>query len=258
MLRRLPLFVALSLLLAPIANAATVDVLYAPGTQRNTEDGIRSDTSTRGADLAGMRIVATYAGGAQQTVIWQQDDPWTYGSATGTGFGLEMGGLPVFTMTASQRLTSLFFDSSTSASNVYDANNMPVSYGASLFDAATADEGTPGNTESSLFGFAFSFTGPNEPAGYVRATYSDAVSLGGRPPQGDLYSAMMLDFTGLDGGGFLGTADFTTDMDTLATAGDLVGLMTPSSPAPLAPVPLPAGLPLLLLGLGALRALKRK
>ena len=59
---------------------------------------------------------------------------------------------------------------------------------------------------------------------------------------------MSVDFSGLWGGGLLGSMAFETDLDTLRVAGDLT------------PVPVPGGLPLLASGallLGLARRFKR-
>ena len=84
----------------------------------------------------------------------------------------------------------------------------------------------------------------------VIVTYSGEVSIGSDPAVGDLYTTMTVDFSGLDAGGFTGQSTYTSDVDVLRTRNDLRPLS--------ASVPLPAALPLLLVGLGGLRLLRRR
>lgn len=231
------------------AHAASVTINTEPGITMETEFGFRSDTGTRGVDLAGAQITATFDDGTSETVTWMAFDDFTFGGANGDRWSLFQGGDATTNIIVDGRLmTSLTMDLSTSQSNTLssDAVPVPVSQGASLFDILPEEDGS---TDGSAFGFPFAFTF-NAPDGDVDVTYSGAVNLVGAPAVGDLYTTMHIDFTGLDLGGFTGNSNFWSDQDTLLVAGDL----TPT----VAPVPLPAGLPLLVLGLGALGIARRR
>ena len=106
-----------------------------------------------------------------------------------------------------------------------------------------------GDTPTTRTGFAFYITGGDPLDGEIDVTYSNEVILRNDDHQGDAYTEMEVDFSGLFGGGLEGELAFLTDFDTLAVEGDLN------------PVPLPGGLPLLatgalLFGLG--RRLKKR
>ena len=257
---------AISCLSLTTAQATTVTVATETGIALETEYGIRTysdtgeyNTITRGVDLAGMQVTATFSDGSTELVTWAAEDIYTNGSAQGSNFSLSMGDLPTMTLNSALLMTSLTLDASTSRSETVDfriPGDPLVTYGASLFDALPDNEGTPNNTPGSLFGFPVNFFVGTDPEGTVAVTYSGAVNLAGSPAAGDLFTTMMLDFSGLTAGGFMGSTLFETDMDTLAVAGDLyapgVVVQEPS------PVPLPAALPMLLAGLGGLSLLRRR
>jgi Ca2+-binding RTX toxin-like protein len=58
--------------------------------------------------------------------------------------------------------------------------------------------------------------------GNVTATYSGIVNLVGNPADEDLYTTMLVDFSGLSGGGILGDVNWNSDIDTMRYHGDLV------------------------------------
>lgn len=239
------------------AQAATVLVETKPGIAMVSQDGIRDDTGTRGVDMAGAIITVTFDDGSTDTKIWQAFNPFTEGGVNGDRWSLYQTDSDRVSIVADGRvITRMVVDSSTSNSTSNVGSSIPdVFEGAALFDISPANEdlGEAGSTSGSSFGFPFEFTN-NEPAcagdDCVIVTYSGEVSLAGQPAVGDLYTTMTVDFTGLDAGGFTGTSVYTTDMDVLRTRGDLRPLS--------ASVPLPAALPLLLVGLGGLRLLRRR
>ena len=241
------------------AEAATVLVETETGIAMESQNGLRADTGSRGVDMAGAIVTVTFDDGTTDTKIWQAFDPYTEGGVNGDRWSLYQTDSTRISIVADGRIiTKMVIDSSTSNS-VSRAGNPEVDVfeGAALFDISAADEGNgdTGSTPGSAFGYAFSFT-DNEPncanggMECVIATYSGIVNLAGQPAQGDLFTTMMVDFAGLEGGGFTGASVSDTDMDVLAKANDLTPVM--------APVPLPAALPLLVFGLGGLRLMRRR
>lgn len=233
------------------ASATTVTVVTQPGTLYTSPVGVRADTGSRGVDLAGAQVIATYADTSSEVLTWGALDPYTAGEARGTDFAIYMD-YEGFDFRAAKQLTRLRIDLSQSFS-------LADGSGRSVFDVLTSETGQPGDTPGSAFGFPvrfdnksysqFRFFGgllpsgetTDAPEGAVTARYSDAVSIGAAPARGDLFSTLEIDFTGLEDGFFQGDANFETDIDTLQVA---------------APVPLPAGLPMLMLGLCGLAGLR--
>lgn len=235
-----------------LAQAATVVVTTDPGTSFQSPTGVRADTGSRGVDLTGAIVTATYADATSESITWQNIDLYTPGKARGANFAL-FSDYRGFDLQADLVLASLSIDLSTS-------NSIVDGSGRSVFDALAAPAGEPGNTPSSSFGipvrfdgqsyviesfFGQSLSGTNivSPNGTVNATYANGVGIGATQPQGDLFSTLTLDFTALVGGGFLGQTNFQADVDTLTSV---------------AAVPLPAGLPLLLAGLAGLGVIRRR
>lgn len=249
-----------TLFLGSTGMAATVTVTTETGAAMETEFGIRDDTGTRGYELAGAVVTAMFDDGSTEQETWEDFNFAGTGGVNGdrwSFFQLDTG--EVNLVSDGRVMTGFSIDASTSQSVTPDFANPgapDIVMGASLFDISAANEdlGEPGSTPGSSLGFPFAFTfgAPMDLMDEVKVTYSGAVNIKGEPAVGDLFTTMLVDFTGLEstGGGFTGSATYISDQDTLRVAGDLMAV-TPS------PVPLPAGLPLLLAGLGGLAILRR-
>lgn len=234
------------------AAATTVTVATTPGTPYVSPVDIRDDTGSRGVDLVGAQVTATYSNTTSEVLTWGALDPYTPGEARGDDFAIYMD-YRGFDIQSTKQLTHL---------KIELANTQSISDGSgrSVFDMLTADNNDPGNTPSSAFGVPVRFDNTSytqatffgallpsgqttdAPEGTIIATYSDIVRIGAAPAQGDLFSTLNIDFTGLSAGFFQGDANFEADVDTFRTV---------------APIPLPAGLPLLLLGLSGLALVRR-
>ena len=185
------------------------DPITLDGVRYQTTDGIREDTSSRGVDLAGALIVATYGDGTAENLTWTAFDPYTFGGATGTDIAMSFG-FAEHILSTTKLLTSL------------EVNLKPAS---SVFDITTTMEDDPDgiNTPTSKNGFPFEILSDDEAeTGSVTATYSNIVSLTGHPAEGDLFTTILIDFSSLSAGGVLGEIRWNSDIDTLETAGDLV------------------------------------
>lgn len=254
---------ALSLILTSGAFAATVNISTETGAAMETVYGFPpsafDSTNTRGTDLAGAQVTATFKDGTtgaitSETLTWLAFNLYQDGGVNGLNWSLFQQGTPTVSLVSIGRLmTSLTIDLSTSQSVRLSSDAVPVLIykGASVFDITPADENA-GSTASTLgteFGSAFEFDAFSAPTGSVEVTYSGAVNIVGAPAVGDIFTTMKVDFTGLDGGGFMGSTNYSSDQDTLLVPGDLV---------PVSPVPLPAGLPMLVAALGGLALLRRR
>ena len=176
-------------------------------------NGIREDTSSRGKDLAGSIIIATFADGSSETLIWEAFDPYTNGGVIGTDVRMS-NGFYLHDLTTTKLLTSVQIDLAPSSS---------------VFDSTVFEDIDPDgpSTPGSKYGFPFVVADAYaDLAGDIDVTYSGIVNLAGRPADGDLYTTMRLDFTGLAAGGLLGTLQWNSDIDTMRDAGDLIPTQT--------------------------------
>ena len=188
----------------PVVNIARLDT-----DPSETIYGIRDDTSSRGVDLAGATIVATYADGSVENLTWEAFDPYTNGGAVGTDITMAYG-FSDHEMTVTKHLASLRID---------------LAPAGSVFDTTETLDDDPlgGSTAGSSFGFPFGFLGDYaDMGGAVTVSYSGVVNLVGNPAEGDLYTTMLVDFSALSDGGILGDVTWNSDIDTLRYIGDLV------------------------------------
>ena len=228
---------ALSLIAATSAShaAVVVNITAETGVAQETMHAIGS-TSTFGNDLAGMRVTASYGDGTSEVLSWAARDIYTRGGTTGSGVEIEMG-WQGFEVSSSQLMTGLLFE---------------ADLGNAVFDM-TWGNGTPDDTPTTGRGIPFEFLNDTDSAldGTVTAAYSGAINVIGAEAVGDIYTDMFVDFSQLVGGGLLGDVFFRSDLDSLAVAGDL-------TPVDVSAVPLPATLPLMLVGLGGIGLMRRK
>lgn len=187
--------------------------------------------------MAGMAVDVTYADGGSESLIWERSltasgtPSNSHGNATSDGFGLSLGWWE-FTLDATRMVSSMTLST--------------LGLGA-MFDIYTQHdehENTPGTSR----GVAFRVI-EGDQDGDIDVSFTNQVLVEGHMVGNDLFTDMTVDFSGLDAGGFAGNMRFVTDLDEYAVAGDLTALNT---------VPLPAGLPLLLGGLGIMGLMRRR
>lgn len=191
-----------------------IDISRTDGNPHESVHGIRADTASRGVDLDGARIVATYADGSTEVLTWKALDPYTNGGASGNGVELFYGN-DWHELSASKLLTSLEIDLQP-ASSVFDTT------------FTTDDDPDGGSTQGSKNGFPFHLAPEHDTmGGTLDVAYSGIVNLQGSPAEGDLFTTMVVDFSGLPGGGFLGDLKWNSDIDTMKVSGDLVPASVP-------------------------------
>ena len=222
-------------LAASSATASTVDVHASTGQRYVSEHGMGASVVS-GAALAGMTVNVTYADGGSESLTWAprirpNGRPSTStGEATSGDFSLSQA-WDSFTLTTTRLLHSMSFST--------------LGLGV-VFDIYP--NGTGVNTPGSLRGVAFRVDSGDQD-GEIDVSFTNQVLVRGHMIGTDLFTDMSVDFSGLTAGGFLGSMDFTTDIDYLAVADDL---------AEFNPVHLTAGLPLLLGGLGIMGLMRRR
>lgn len=180
----------------------TVDIVRLDEDPHESDFVVREDTSSRGVDLDGARITATYADGTTETLTWQALDPYTTGGATGTDIDMFFG-YSWHELSTTKLLTSLQID---------------LAPASSVFDTTFAMDDDPlgGSTPSSKNGYPFKVAPKYEDlSGNITATYTGIVNLSGNEAVGDLYTTMIVDFSGLPEGGLLGDLVWNSDIDTL-------------------------------------------
>lgn len=188
---------------------STIDIVRLDENPHETVHGFRADTASRGVDLDGARITATYADGSTETLTWHAFDPYTFGGASGDNIEMSYG-YDWHNLTTTKLLASIKID---------------LQPASSVFDTTLDYEDYPdGNsTHGSKNGFPFHLEPDYEDiAGNITVTYSGIVNLAGSPAVGDIYTTMVIDFTQLSEGGLLGKIRWNSDIDTLEKPGDLV------------------------------------
>lgn len=180
----------------------TVEIIQLDEEPHESAFNVRTDTSSRGVDLDGAQITATYADGTTETLTWQALDPYTNGGATGENIDMFFG-YSWHELSTTKLLTSLQID---------------LAPADSVFDTTFAMDYDPlgGSTPTSKNGFPFKVAPKHEDmSGNITATYTGIVNLSGSEAVGDLYTTMIVDFSGLPEGGLLGDLVWNSDIDTL-------------------------------------------
>lgn len=188
---------------------SSIDIVRLDENPHETVHGFRADTSSRGVDLDGAKITATYADGSTEILTWHASDPYTNGGASGDNIVMTFG-WDWHHLTTEKLLTSLKID---------------LQPASSVFDTTTDAEDFPAgdSTPGSKIGFPFKLEPEYEDIdGNITVTYSGTVNIAGSPALGDVYTTMVIDFSQLSAGGLIGKIKWNSDIDTLQKAGDLV------------------------------------
>lgn len=188
---------------------SSIDIVRLDENPHETVHGFRADTVSRGVDLAGAKVTATYADGSTETLTWRAFDSYTYGGAVGDNIEMSFG-YDWHEMSTTKLLASLKIDLQP-ASSVFD-----TTFG---HDDSPNGDSTPGTKNGYPFKLEPSYEGIS---GNISVTYSGIVNIAGSPAVGDAYTTMLIDFSQLSGGGLLGGLKWNSDIDTLENSGDLV------------------------------------
>lgn len=188
---------------------SSIDIVRLDENPHETVHGFRADTVSRGVDLAGAKVTATYADGSTETLTWRAFDSYTYGGAVGDNIEMSFG-YDWHEMSTTKLLASLKIDLQP-ASSVFD-----TTFG---HDDSPNGDSTPGTKNGYPFKLEPTYEGIS---GNISVTYSGIVNIAGSPAVGDAYTTMLIDFSQLSGGGLLGGLKWNSDIDTLENSGDLV------------------------------------
>jgi hypothetical protein len=179
------------------------------------------EDSTRGGEMGGMTVTAilffAYEDYYRDVVLRGVWVDGLFGEAGGVQW-LPGSGAKDFSLSVSG-------DTFSNSWNLV-VNSSTYHLGSLRFDAKPGntlfDTGFGGNTGTAGSSFGHDFAGFDSFAGNIHATYSNAVSLNGAAPVGDLYAGLTLRFFdgGYPGGPILpnGSYTFTLDTDKVTTA----------------------------------------
>lgn len=232
------------------AVAISPSVSFSPGTAYTTKDGI-SGLATRGYDMPGMIVTASFLNGTTESQTWVAGDLVNgSGEVNGTGWQLSLVG---DSNTAAWRLFNSGFE--TIVGLFIDLRPANAVFDAAVRVSDANPEGTPGSSfgsnirdsnDSSVVAW---MNGPEGLA--VTGTYSNELRFND-VFYGDLYLTLDVSFSRNGAPGGIARNDFLTfrsDTDSLATRGDI---SIPGNGNGGTPVPTPGTLALLGLGLAGL------
>ncbi len=209
---------------AGVASAATINIYQSSGTKIRSSAGVGESTATEGRHLAGSLVTVTYADGTTEDLVWRRVGRYSLGGAYGSDITISQNGGPMV-IDARKTVSAIYIDLAPS-NTIFD-----------IVDTRGNPDPTA-STPSTSFGTPFSIErGGDGLTGQIDVTYSGIVNIAGHAAVGDIYTRMLVDFSGLTSGGFLGRMRIEGDTDSLADN------------AVMSVVPLPAGLPLLIAGL---------
>ena len=220
--------------------AATVNISTDEGRLHVSEHGIRTRTNkdgvtsfytaVYGSHILGMEVMATYTDGTSEKMSFTSMGGRLAG-AIGSGMSLTYERRD-WIVSTTKNLASLVIDAAT-GNAVFDILRSP-------------SDGMGDDTYGTSYGFGYRTSGGDALEGAINAEYQNGVIVRGHARGKDTFTTLAMDYTGLKGGGLLGTTFFHSDLDSIHVAGDLT------------PVPLPAGLPLLAGGLFLLAPLRNR
>lgn len=188
---------------------SSIEIVRLDENPHETVHGFRTDTMSRGVDLDGAKIIATYADGTTETLTWRAIDSYTYGGANGANIDMSYG-YDWHHLNTTKALASLTIDLQP-ASSVFDTTTD--------YDDYPVSASTPGSKNGFPFQLEPSYANLGSK---IAVTYSGIVNVQGTSAVGDTYTTMTIDFSQFPGGGLLGDLQWNSDIDTLEKAGDLI------------------------------------
>lgn len=221
-MKRTLLALALMAGLVSMAQAVTVSASNGVVHTTNGLTGFQTD----GNEMVGMQVTATFANGGSSTATWVANTG-TCGSASNTGWIVRMCG---DTFTGTWEAVNAF--GSDLITLLFDGQG-DQGQGRTVFDRTDPNPGSSNSAQGADVASA--------DQRLIAAAYSDAIAISPNLPVGDVYTRVLLTFSGF---GNLSDVEFTMDTDNATSA--------------IIRVPEPTSLALVGLGLLAAAGVRRK